>query len=1111
MAKNTVTIKVRIDDKGNLKQVGKKSKQAAEGMDQASKSAGTLDRNLKGAGKASSGAGKNFSKMSQGMGGFVGAYATLAANVFAVSAAFNFLKRSADLEQLRKSQVEFARSSGTALQSVTDRLREASGGMLGFQEAAQAAAIGSAKGFSPQQLEELAVGAGKVSKALGRDFTDSFDRLVRGISKAEPELLDELGITLRLEEATRRYAKALNKNADELTTFERSQAVLVETQRQLNKQFGDFEGSDNAFVKLQKTFEDVVNMVMEKLVPAFSAFANMISNNIGLAIGIFAIIGAKIIGTIPAVAGLGAKINEFVENSKTGMTKAQEDMDEYAASVTKAQDALADASSKAETAFSSAKGGAQDVAKDLTARKGSGLEKLQKGEDPSKRQLAGMLKAAKDNTGEYKKLDKDRRLYFIKQLEIMQKEHGKTHRSFATRAKQSGLKMKSFGLTIQKFVIDKMHRAKKAGIGAFAAIGKGAIGAGKAIRVAMKFTVLAGIFISILDMIDSIIQFPYTFMRNMIEVVIRIGRTFQGLVNAILKGFKAVSNVFARITGKEKTDAFQFEILDETSSEKFLTYLEKAEGGFAGFAGGLLEEAKAYEKVNRAREKYEKTLDKIGEVSKTVAEDLAAVNEGLRGQDASVENSMKRMTAIGTAGISGLLQKALSNAMDDEKVVDSDKAQAGIRKIIDNLGAEAKELSPTLRAALNLPIEQALEKVSQLETQAFSFTSMTNQFSAQIEKAQEALGNDNLSASLAILKPLENTRDALVSIAKESGELTNAQKDLDKAFEFAGGFEKYKALLTLIVAEENRLKQSRHELKLQQADTALLNSAFGAQARERLAIKDAELKRDEHSNTLAAKRLHLLELKAAIGTKAGDPQAVAALKDEIKDMERLGELLERNVDIAESKADDIKKLGITIGDSLTSNLSGAFNALVQGTKSFKDAFKDMAKAILADIAQMITKMLVMRMLTSVFGGNMGSFLGFGNQAQYGSGFGMTDFSSGMNVEAIAKKGGVFGPDYSTGGIARGRQSGYPATLHGTEAVVPLPDNRSIPVEMKGGMGQQNNVTVNVSIDGNGQSQQNSQSDGSMGENLGRLIASAVQDELHFQKRSGGILNPYGVA
>jgi len=36
-----------------------------------------------------------------------------------------------------------------------------------------------------------------------------------------------------------------------------------------------------------------------------------------------------------------------------------------------------------------------------------------------------------------------------------------------------------------------------------------------------------------------------------------------------------------------------------------------------------------------------------------------------------------------------------------------------------------------------------------------------------------------------------------------------------------------------------------------------------------------------------------------------------------------------------------------------------------------------------------------------------------------------------------------------GGIARGSESGYPATLHGTEAVVPLPDGKTIPVSMPG--------------------------------------------------------------
>lgn len=40
--------------------------------------------------------------------------------------------------------------------------------------------------------------------------------------------------------------------------------------------------------------------------------------------------------------------------------------------------------------------------------------------------------------------------------------------------------------------------------------------------------------------------------------------------------------------------------------------------------------------------------------------------------------------------------------------------------------------------------------------------------------------------------------------------------------------------------------------------------------------------------------------------------------------------------------------------------------------------------------------------------------------------------------------------YDTGGVATGPKSGYPATLHGTEAVVPLPDGKTIPVSLDTG-------------------------------------------------------------
>ena len=111
------------------------------------------------------------------------------------------------------------------------------------------------------------------------------------------------------------------------------------------------------------------------------------------------------------------------------------------------------------------------------------------------------------------------------------------------------------------------------------------------------------------------------------------------------------------------------------------------------------------------------------------------------------------------------------------------------------------------------------------------------------------------------------------------------------------------------------------------------------------------------------------------------------------------------------------------------------------------------------------------------------------------------------------KGGIMSngvQQYSSGGIAKGPRAGYPAVLHGTEAVVPLPDNRSIPVDLKGGGSQTNNsVVVNVSMDGS--SSTSTGDDQDTAARLGNAVATAVQTELQKQKRSGGILSPYGVA
>ena len=151
------------------------------------------------------------------------------------------------------------------------------------------------------------------------------------------------------------------------------------------------------------------------------------------------------------------------------------------------------------------------------------------------------------------------------------------------------------------------------------------------------------------------------------------------------------------------------------------------------------------------------------------------------------------------------------------------------------------------------------------------------------------------------------------------------------------------------------------------------------------------------------------------------------------------------------------------------------------------------------IAKIITELLVAKLLTAALGGTgFGDFLGIA-KPRYGG------------VFDEGRYGGVMPKGYGVGGVAKGPDGGYPAILHGTEAVVPLPNNRSIPVDLQGRTGDENNVVVNVTIANDGSTQQDAQASTRRGADMGKLVAAAVQEELLNQKRSGGILNPMGVA
>ena len=146
MAANEIKLTLRVNDDGTLGIVGKKAKEAADGVDKldnstkkASKSQDRFNKGAKGVAGATSNATKGFSKMRNEIGGgssgLVAAYATLAANVFAATAAFGALQRAAQVDTLRRSLVALGEESGRNLTVLAENLKDVTGNAISLEQA----------------------------------------------------------------------------------------------------------------------------------------------------------------------------------------------------------------------------------------------------------------------------------------------------------------------------------------------------------------------------------------------------------------------------------------------------------------------------------------------------------------------------------------------------------------------------------------------------------------------------------------------------------------------------------------------------------------------------------------------------------------------------------------------------------------------------------------------------------------------------------------------------------------------------------------------------------------------------------------------------------------
>lgn len=221
---------------------------------------------------------------------------------------------------------QFAKASGKTATEALEKFREATRGTVSDTQLMIAAnrAVGLGIAGNVDTFANLTNLARNLGRVMDKDVGDALNRLVLGIGKAEPELLDELGIVLRQKPAFEAYAFSVGKSADELTIAERQQAVYNETVRQgeaILARFGQ-QGvtTKDGFDQLQATLSNVLASVGRALAPAFSKLAAAVKPVVE-SFGQFfdnnsVAIGSALAGVVETIGAKLQVVAQFVRNAK---------------------------------------------------------------------------------------------------------------------------------------------------------------------------------------------------------------------------------------------------------------------------------------------------------------------------------------------------------------------------------------------------------------------------------------------------------------------------------------------------------------------------------------------------------------------------------------------------------------------------------------------------------------------------------------------------------------------------------------------------------------------------------------------------------------------------
>ncbi len=176
-----------------------------------------------------------------------------ASTAAAAKVAFDFALAGEQVNAVNAQFTNLANSAGIAADAFADAIIRSTQGLIDDEDALQIATKGIVSlGTEAQRLPQVLDLARNASRALGKDFKDSFESLSSFVETGNKKVLRQFGIVLDLDEAYKKAAKSVGLTTDQLT--EQQQQTI-----RLNLLLGDtakkFDVSAKSVTPLKDEFD----------------------------------------------------------------------------------------------------------------------------------------------------------------------------------------------------------------------------------------------------------------------------------------------------------------------------------------------------------------------------------------------------------------------------------------------------------------------------------------------------------------------------------------------------------------------------------------------------------------------------------------------------------------------------------------------------------------------------------------------------------------------------------------------------------------------------------------------------------------------------------------